>query len=265
MTTSLRRSRGSLKTRSVRPWRAHRTHYEVSPRRMSRRHGDFLPLSRWPEVLSTSPTACGKYPKTEGAPVPSRTQMPSGPASFETDPLSGNTIISTTCTQRRARDSNPDGLAPAGFQDRCISRSANPPKHYHTKTYRASSVPRRKLVLASGLYCPTNTAVPGSVERFFLSRPAVINRKKRRLGHPSASRIANVRAPAISRTPPNKNSRKHPVTQITLRGSSPGMRRTLRNDGIREPCIPNDRSPPAISRRRSPTPGHIAVRDPAIP
>ena len=30
--------------------------------------------------------------------------------------------------QRRARDSNPDVLADAGFQDRCNSHSANPPK-----------------------------------------------------------------------------------------------------------------------------------------
>jgi hypothetical protein len=29
--------------------------------------------------------------------------------------------------QRRARDSNPQGLAPAGFQDRCNSRSASSP------------------------------------------------------------------------------------------------------------------------------------------
>lgn len=28
---------------------------------------------------------------------------------------------------RRAQDSNLQGIAPAGFQDRCISRSANPP------------------------------------------------------------------------------------------------------------------------------------------
>jgi hypothetical protein len=29
--------------------------------------------------------------------------------------------------KRRARDSNPQGLAPAGFQDRCNSRSASSP------------------------------------------------------------------------------------------------------------------------------------------
>jgi hypothetical protein len=40
------------------------------------------------------------------------------------DPL----FTSITYIQRRAGDSNPDVLADAGFQDRCISRSANPPE-----------------------------------------------------------------------------------------------------------------------------------------
>src|SRR3954468_16085085 len=36
---------------------------------------------------------------------------------------------SSGARERRARDSNPEGLADAGFQDRCNSHSANPPTH----------------------------------------------------------------------------------------------------------------------------------------
>jgi hypothetical protein len=65
--------------------------------------------------------------------------------------------------KRRARDSNPEVLSDAGFQDRCISRSANPPRPTTANTCGATAqltgtetgqVPR-----SSGLREPSRSSV----------------------------------------------------------------------------------------------------------
>ncbi len=45
------------------------------------------------------------------------------------------TVVTTLNYWRRARDSNPQVRKDAGFQDRCISRSASPPKLMITGSY----------------------------------------------------------------------------------------------------------------------------------
>jgi hypothetical protein len=62
--------------------------------------------------------------------------------------------------QRRARDSNPQVLADAGFQDRCISHSASPPRPKDHGTRDAAQRRSEKARLQSGRGAVASARMP---------------------------------------------------------------------------------------------------------